>query len=75
VDIFDLLDGYNRFLLSQGQNLKAMRQQQKLTQAGLAMALGVNVGTVKKWEREAALVSRGSWEKLLQIGVDAIRIL
>jgi transcriptional regulator with XRE-family HTH domain len=68
VDIINLLDGYNQFLMAQGQNLKALRKERHMTQTELAKLLGVNAGTVKKWERGVVSMSKEKWEKLLQIG-------
>jgi len=36
-----------------GAQLKAKREQIGLTQSQLAKALGVNVGTISRWERDA----------------------
>jgi len=58
----DLLDEYNCFVFAQGENLKRLRKQHGLTQAGLAGLIGVNAAMVKKWER-----GKKSWDKLMGI--------
>jgi len=59
-----LLDEYNRFVFAQGENLKRLRKRHGLTQAGLAGLIGVNVATVKKWERGDVRMTKRMWERL-----------
>ena len=68
VTLDDLLDEYNRFVYAQGQNLKAMRKRQGMTQAVFAGLMGVSIAAVKKWEQETVSMSRNKWHRLLQIG-------
>ena len=74
VALDDLLDEYNRFVFAQGENLKRLRKRQGLTQAGLAGLIGVNVATVKKWERGDVRMGRKSWDELTNIEKTCLEI-
>lgn len=67
VDITDLLDEYNRFLYDgQGSQIRAIRTKLGLTQYEFGRLIGVNAGTVKRWESERARISKRKWEKVMQ---------
>ena len=69
VTIEDLLDDYNLFLYrDQGDQIKALRTHQNLTQHQLAKRLGISLGVLKKWEQNRVRITKSSWQKLMQIG-------
>lgn len=59
VALDDLLDEHNRFVFAQGENLKSLRKQQKLTQARLQRkAAGAGAGAAAEGRGDSALVPR-----------------
>ena len=65
VDIVDLLDDYNLFLYrGQGSQIRSIRQSACLTQKRFAEHLGVQAGTVKRWESDKMRMTRAYWERL-----------
>ena len=68
VDVYKLLDDYNRFLYDgQGQQIKAIRKQLKITQQDLAKMMHVDLAKVKRWEQNKVRMFKYTWEKLLQV--------
>ena len=69
VDIFDLLDSYNRFLYEgQGQAIKALRKSQRLTQDALSSLLQTTPGIVRRWEHGKVRMTKVMWERMQEIG-------
>lgn len=68
IDVYELLDDYNRFLYEgQGQQIKAIRKQLQITQKDLAVMMNVEITKVKRWEQDKVRMFKGTWEKLLCI--------
>lgn len=68
INVYELLDDYNRFLYDgQGQQIKAIRKQLHITQKQLAAMMHVEITKVKRWEQDKVRMFKGTWEKLLQI--------
>ena len=66
VDVYDLLDDYNKFLYDgQGRNIKELRKQLKITQEDLAEEMNVSLMKVKRWEQEKVRMFKYTWEKLI----------
>ena len=64
VPLEDLLDDYNLFLLrGQGEQIKAMRQRQGLTQKAYAAQLGVPLQKFKRWEQGNVQIFKSTREK------------
>ena len=52
VDVYDLLDDYNRFMYDgQGQYIKKLRKELNITQSELARIMNVDLLKVKRWEQ------------------------
>lgn len=65
VDVYDLCDGYNRFLIDgQGRQIRELRKSRGLTQYEFAKLFNVTTGTVKRWESERITISKATWQKL-----------
>ena len=65
IDVYELLDDYNRFLYDgQGQQIKAIRKQLQITQKDLAIMMNVDLYKVKRWEQDKVRMFKGTWEKL-----------
>lgn len=70
IDVYELLDDYNRFLYDgQGQQIKAIRKQLQITQKDLAVMMNVEITKVKRWEQNKVRMFKGTWEKLLKLNV------
>lgn len=70
IDIYELLDDYNRFLYDgQGQQIKAIRKRLHITQKQLAAMMNVDLYKVKRWEQDKVRMFKGTWEKLLKLNV------
>ena len=68
IDVYELLDDYNRFLYDgQGQQIKAIRKQLCITQKDLAVMMNVDLYKVKRWEQDKVRMFKGTWEKLLNL--------
>lgn len=68
IDVYELLDDYNRFLYEgQGQQIKAIRKQLSITQKDLAVMMNVEITKVKRWEQNKVRMFKGTWEKLLNL--------
>lgn len=68
VDVYKLLDDYNRFLYDgQGQQIKAIRKQLKITQQDLAKMMNVDLTKIKRWEQNKVRMFKGTWEKIMNI--------
>ena len=66
VNVYMLLDNYNRFLYDgQGQQIKAIRKQLNITQRGLAKMMNVDLTKVKRWEQNKVRMFEGTWQKLV----------
>ena len=61
----DLLDEYNRFLVRQGEEVRAIRREHGLSQERFAVTLGVSESAVRRWESGKARMTKGMWEKLM----------
>lgn len=73
IDVYDLLDDYNRFLYDgQGQQIKAIRKRLHITQKQLAAMMNVDLYKVKRWEQDKVRMFKGTWEKLLKISCNNI---
>lgn len=70
IDVYELLDAYNRFLYDgQGQQIKAIRKQLQITQKDLAVMMNVEITKVKRWEQDKVRMFKGTWEKLLKLNI------
>jgi DNA-binding transcriptional regulator YiaG len=68
VSVTDLLDNYNRFLYErQGEQMKALRKKLHMTQAEFSRQLQTPIGTVKRWEQNQARMTKGMWERMVNI--------
>lgn len=68
IDVYELLDDYNRFLYDgQGQQIKAIRKQLQITQKDLALMMNVDLYKVKRWEQDQVRMFKGTWEKMLKL--------
>ena len=68
INVYELLDDYNRFLYEgQGQQIKAIRKQLSITQKDLAVIMNVEITKVKRWEQNKVRMFKGIWEKLLKL--------
>lgn len=68
IDVYELLDDYNRFLYDgQGQQIKAIRKQLCITQKDLAVMMHVEITKVKRWEQNKVRMFKGTWKKLLKL--------
>jgi len=66
VDVFELADEYNTFLLNgQGEQILSLRKSLNMTQMEFANALGVYPDTVAKWERDRARMFKSTWERVM----------
>ncbi len=67
VDVFDLLDDYNRFQYKgQGRAISQSRRLMGLSKKAYARMLGIDSGTLDKWEKDKKRMNRSSWEKLFK---------
>ena len=67
VDITDLFDEYNTFIRNgQGQQIRAIRKQMKLTQKEFGKRFGAHAGTVKRWENESIRISKKLYCKIFK---------
>ena len=68
VDVYVLLDEYNKFLYDgQGKYIKELRNQLNITQKELAKMMGVELGKVKRWEQDKVRMFKYTWEKLCRL--------
>lgn len=68
VDVYDLLDDYNKFLYDgQGRNIKELRKQLGITPKKLAKLMNVELYKVKRWEQEEVRMFKSTWEKLMML--------
>ncbi len=68
VDVYDLLDDYNKFLYDgQGRNIKELRKHLKITQEDLAEEMNVSLLNVKRWEQNKVRMFKFTWEKLISV--------
>lgn len=68
VNIYDLLDAYNKFLYDgQGRNIKELRKQLGITPKKLAKLMNVELYKVKRWEQEEVRMFKSTWEKLMML--------
>ena len=68
VDVYSLLDDYNRFLYDgQGRGIKKLRKQLGITQKQLTELMNVELGKVKRWEQDKIRIFKDTWEKLNSI--------
>ncbi|MCL2300667.1 MAG: hypothetical protein FWC27_11050 [Firmicutes bacterium] len=68
VDIFDLMDNYNRFLYEgQGQSIKALRKSRRLTQDEFSSLLQTTPGIARRWEHGKAKMTKVMWERMQEI--------
>jgi transcriptional regulator with XRE-family HTH domain len=65
IDITELLDDYNLFLLhNQSDGIKALRSKLHMTQEDFAKHLQVPIGTLKNWESNRARMTKSYYTKL-----------
>ena len=68
VEVYDLCDRYNRFLIDgQGRQIRELRMSKGLTQYEFAILYNVTTSTVKRWESERITISKSTWQKLFLI--------
>lgn len=68
VDVYDLLDDYNKFMYEgQGQHIKKIRKQLGITQQELAKLMNVELYKVKKWEQNKVRMFKYTWERLVTL--------
>ena len=66
VDVYDLLDDYNKFLYDgQGRNIKELREKMNISQEKLAKKMNVSLLKVKRWEQDKVRMFKYTWEKLM----------
>lgn len=64
IPIYDLLDGYNRFLWDgQARQIQVYRQSFGLGQKPFARQMGIPIRSLQAWESGRKVVSLKSWEK------------
>ena len=67
IDVFDLLDDYNRFQYKgQGRAISQSRRLMGLSKKAYARMLGIDSGTLNNWEKDKKRMNRSSWEKLFK---------
>ncbi len=70
VDVYNLLDDYNRFIYDgQGKNIKKIRKELGITQKELAELMDTEVYKIKRFEQEKVRISKCNWESLMSIVV------
>lgn len=68
VDVYDLLDDYNRFMYDgQGAYIKSLRKKLGVTQKELAKLMNVDLVKVKRWEQNKVRMFKFTWEKLISL--------
>ena len=73
VNVTDLLDEYNRFLYDgQGWQIRKIRKSMGLTQYQFGKLYGVSAGAVKQWESGKVRVTKGTWERVLELNFQKI---
>ncbi len=76
VDVFDLLDDYNKFLYNgQGAYIKRLRKELHITQMEFAKMMGVQLFKAKRWEQNKVRMFKGTWEKLMEMegNIDSLK--
>lgn len=64
IPIYDLLDGYNRFLWGgQAQQIKQYRESCGMGVKPFAKQMGIPIRCLQAWENGQKVVSLKSWEK------------
>ncbi len=64
IPVYDLLDGYNRFLCDgQARQIQEYRQSFGLGQKPFARQMGIPIRCLQDWESDKKVVSLKSWEK------------
>ena len=65
IDVSELLDDYNLFLLhNQRDGIKALRSKLHMTQEDFAKHIQVPIGTLKNWESNRARMTKSYYTKL-----------
>lgn len=67
VDVELLLDDYNRFLMNQGEQIRNIRERLGMSPQAFGKRLGVQAGTVRKWESGRVRMRKETWKTLLCI--------
>ena len=68
VDVYDLLDDYNKFLYDgQGRNIRKFREQLQITQEELARKMNVSLLKVKRWEKNKVRMFKFTYDKLMML--------
>ena len=68
VNVYDLLDDYNRFIYDgQAQYIKDLRKQLGITQKELAKLMNVELYNIKKWEQGKVRMFKYTWENMVYI--------
>ncbi len=64
IPVYDLLDGYNRFLCDgQARQIQEYRKSYGLGQKPFARQMGIPIRCLQDWESGRKVVSLKSWEK------------
>ncbi len=70
VDVYDLLDDYNKFLYDgQGRNIKKLREKMNITQEELATKMGVSLLKVKRWEQNKVRMFKFTWKHFIVLNM------
>lgn len=68
VDVYDLLDDYNKFLYDgQGRGIKELREKLNITQEELAREMNVSLLKVKRWEQNKVRMFKFTYDKLMML--------
>lgn len=68
VDVYVLLDEYNKFLYDgQGKYIKELRKQLNITQKELAKMMGVELGKVKRWEQDKVRMFKSTYKNIIKL--------
>jgi DNA-binding XRE family transcriptional regulator len=64
INVFDLLDDYNRFQYNgQGRAISESRRLMGLSKKAYARMLGIDSRTLDNWEKDKKRMNKNSWEK------------
>lgn len=73
VDVYDLLDDYNKFLYDgQGKNIRKLREQMNITQEELAEKMNVSLLKVKRWEEDEVRMFKFTYDKLMMLFFESV---
>ena len=70
VDVYDLLDDYNKFLYDgQGKNIKKLREKMNISQEELAKKMNVSLLKVKRWEQSKVRMFKFTWKHFIELNM------